>query len=218
MDRSELGYELPEHLIAQRPAKKRDDARLLVADDELAHRSVADLPNLLTPSLFVFNNTKVIPARLLGQKPTGGKVEILLVEPLAGDNTSRWLAMTKSSKSLREGACIAFKGGETALHATITKRREDGTAEVDLRYEGKLDSCLEAVGVPPLPPYISRETESKDLHRYQTVFASVPGAIAAPTAGLHFTPELLAALDDAGHERTEITLHVGPGTFAPLSQ
>ncbi len=218
MHRSDLGYDLPEHLIAQEPAARRDEARLLLAREPIAHHRIRDLPTLLPQSLFVFNNTKVIPARLLGQKPTGGKVEVLLIEPLEVERpeSARWLAMTKSSKRLVQGTELEFEGGGQTLRVTLAERRDDGKAEVVLEGSTDIETCLEAIGVPPLPPYIARQAKPADHHRYQTVFASVSGAIAAPTAGLHFTEELLRALDEAGHQRAEVTLHVGPGTFAPL--
>lgn len=218
MERRDLAYDLPEHLIAQAPPQERSEARLLVAAKELAHRRVSDLPNLLPPSLLVFNNTRVIPARLLGQKPTGGRVEVLLIEALEvfEPRRARWHAMTKSSKPLKEGARLTFRAASHALEVQVCKRREDGTADIVVEGTSPLDECIQAIGVPPLPPYIDREAADHDKERYQTVFASVPGAIAAPTAGLHFTKPLLADLRAAGHEIAEVTLHVGPGTFAPL--
>lgn len=222
MQRRDLGYDLPEHLIAQTPQARRDDARLLVAGEPLSHHKVGDLPELLPPSLIIFNNTRVIPARLLGQKPTGGKIEILLVEPVEvrSPSCARWHAMTKSSKPLRVGATVEFQCPHKshAILAKVVERHGDGTATVELESNLELDTCIEAIGVPPLPPYIARDVAADDRERYQTVFASVPGAIAAPTAGLHFTPELLNQLRRSGHELAEITLHVGPGTFAPLRE
>ena len=217
MDVRELDYELPEALIAQRPPEARDAARLLVLDRDggtVQHRQVRDLPVLLAPSLFVVNDTRVIPARLLGRKVTGGRVELLLVErrsPVGANE--RWLAMSRSNKPLREGAEVALGEG---LAATVGAR-VDGQLEVELRADaGTVTEALERVGRVPLPPYIRREVEPADRERYQTVFARHAGAVAAPTAGLHFSRPLVAALEEAGHRFCEVTLHVGPGTFRPV--
>jgi len=215
----ELDYELPEELIAQAPPEARDGARLLVLDrgvSGVAHRAVVDLPSLLPPSLVVLNDTRVFPARLFGRKESGGKVELLLVERLgAPGEEERWLALGKASKGLRPGMGVAIDGG--GLSARVEARRPDGSLEVTLRAEaGEVLTAIERVGRVPLPPYVARDPDARDRERYQTVFARELGAVAAPTAGLHLSERLLAALEAAGHRVAHVTLHVGPGTFAPV--
>ncbi len=210
MDLAELDYDLPEALIAQRPLDARDAARLLVLDRaEITHRHVRDLPSLLPPSLFVVNDTRVLHARLHGQKVSGGKVEVLLIERLEGE---RWEAMTRSSKPLRVGTELLLG----AIRATVVEKR-DGTVVLELAATEPVDAILDREGHVPLPPYIRRTDEPGDRERYQTIFASHPGAVAAPTAGLHFSPDLVAALEAAGHRFARVTLHVGPGTFKPVT-
>lgn len=214
VDVTDLDYDLPERLVAQRPTARREQARLLVVDadtGELAHRGVAELPTLVCPALVVVNDTRVRPARLLGVKPTGGRVELLLVEPLGDD---RWLALGRASKPIREGARLAF--GEGALTAEVLERRGEGQLVVKLESDAPIEEAIEAVGRVPLPPYIRRDPDEADRDRYQTVFAREPGAVAAPTAGLHFSEASLEALHAAGHQRVAVTLHVGPGTFRPV--
>jgi S-adenosylmethionine:tRNA ribosyltransferase-isomerase len=213
---SEFDYHLPERLIAQEPVTPRDASRLLVvrragADE---HRTFAELDRLLAPGdLLVFNDAKVIPARLVGQKESGGRAELLLTEPLEGPWGVRWRAMGQSSKALRAGTTIAFEG----LAATIESAEGEGFFTVRFDRAGaELEAAIAAAGRMPLPPYIRREPTAADRERYQTVLARVPGSAAAPTAGLHFTPELLARLEGRGIARTAITLHVGPGTFLPV--
>ena len=211
-----LGYALPESAIAQHPLAQRDAARLLCLQGPtavLADRVVRELPALLAPSLIVLNDTRVIPARLFGAKTTGGKVELLLVERLSPPGTrERWIALAKA-KSLRAGSELVFNGG--ALRARVIARGEQDF-ELELTAEPSVAAALAAHGVLPLPPYIRRAAGADDDARYQTVYAASDGAVAAPTAGLHLTRELLAALTAAGHEIASVTLHVGPGTFAPL--
>jgi S-adenosylmethionine:tRNA ribosyltransferase-isomerase len=213
---TELDYALPEELIAQAPLARRDDARLLVLSrttGALEHRRVSELPELATPSLVVLNDTRVFPARLRGVKASGGKVELLLLERLSPEGAEeRWLALGKASKGLRPGARIAIAGG---LSAEVIERRDDAVV-VDLRADGPVMAAIERAGEVPLPPYIRREAAEADVERYQTVYATSPGAVAAPTAGLHFSPELLAALEARGHRFARVTLHVGPGTFRPV--
>lgn len=213
---SDLDYDLPEGLIAQQPLAERDASRLLLVDVESEHidaRRFSELPSLLPPSLFVFNDTRVFPARLTGHKATGGKVELLLLRKrVEGDH--RWLAMGRSSKGLREGMALSLCEGR--LDARIVRVLEHGQIEVELRADGDVDALIEEAGDVPLPPYIRRASEDADRDRYQTVYARKPGAVAAPTAGLHFTEDTLAALRDAGHEIAYVTLHVGPGTFRPV--
>ncbi|HEX5658956.1 MAG TPA: tRNA preQ1(34) S-adenosylmethionine ribosyltransferase-isomerase QueA [Polyangiales bacterium] len=213
MRAEELLYDLPPALIAQEPAPQREAARLLVMDrgrEGVEHASVLDLPQLLPPALFVFNDTKVIPARLVGTKPSGGRFELLLVERLSeGASEQRWLCMGKPMKSLRGTLRVG------ALAIEVGPRREE-LLEVTLRAPD-VEAALDQAGQMPLPPYIARQPVRADRDRYQTVFAREPGAVAAPTAGLHFGETLLAGLEAAGHQRAFVTLHVGPGTFTPLS-
>jgi S-adenosylmethionine:tRNA ribosyltransferase-isomerase len=213
---SDFDYALPEELIAQAPVEPRDASRLLVvpADGPLDHRAIADLPDLLRAGdLLVLNDTRVIPARLLGRKESGGKVELLLCEPLEGGLGRRWRAMGQASKPIRQGARLQFDG----LAATVEAAEGEGFYAVVLDREGAaLAEALERAGSLPLPPYIRRAPDAHDRERYQTVLARAPGSAAAPTAGLHFTPALLDRLAARGIERTTVTLHVGPGTFLPV--
>lgn len=213
---SDLDYQLPSELIAQEPLAKRDASRLLLLDvraDDVQDRLFAELPELLPPSLFVFNDTRVFPARLLGSKATGGKVELLLLRK-CDERTDRWLAMGRSSKGLREGMELELCDGR--LKARVVRVREHGELEVELRAESEVDALIEQAGEIPLPPYIRRAASDADRTRYQTVFAKRPGAVAAPTAGLHFTTDSLRALEETGHRTAYVTLHVGPGTFRPV--
>ena len=206
-------FELPQDLIAQRPAVPRDSARLLeVAPDGLHDRSVSDLPALLQAGdLLVFNDTRVIPARLIGIRPSGGKVEALLIRQLGAD---RWLAFARPGKRLRVGDDLAFG----SLHGRVANKHEDGAIDIAFDCRGpELMAAIETAGAVPLPPYIRGGTaDARDRDDYQTLFAKVEGSVAAPTAGLHFTPELMAALDAAGVRRASVTLHVGAGTFQPV--
>jgi S-adenosylmethionine:tRNA ribosyltransferase-isomerase len=212
----ELDYALPDALIAQSPPAERDAGRLLCmrrGGAELVHVHVRDLPGLLPPSLIVVNDTRVLPARLLGHKPTGGQVELLLVERLSPPGTNeRWLALARG-KGLRAGTRVEFAGG--ALVAELGERR-DQHHEVALAAPSAVSQAIAAVGRVPLPPYIRRAPEPADTTRYQTVYATHDGAVAAPTAGLHLSERVLEQLAAHGHELARITLHVGPGTFAPL--
>jgi S-adenosylmethionine:tRNA ribosyltransferase-isomerase len=213
---SDLDYDLPEELIAQEPLAKRDASRLLLLDvaaDDVEDRLFTELPGLLPPSLFVFNDTRVFPARLLGHKATGGRVELLLLRrnPEVSD---RWLAMGRSSKGLRAGMELSLC--DSRLTARIVREVGHGQLEVDLRAEGDVDALIEQLGDVPLPPYIRRAAGDADRARYQTVYARKSGAVAAPTAGLHFTQNTLSALEEAGHQTAYVTLHVGPGTFRPV--
>ena len=212
MRASDFDFHLPAERIAQAPLARRDDARLYVLDRQAgdSHAQIRDLPSLLPPgALLVVNDTRVIPARLRATKPTGGRVELLLVEPLGDD---RWRCIGGASKPIRPGPLTLAGDGAPAVEVLAVHGEY-----VEARFTGALDDYLERHGEVPLPPYIKRDTpEAADKQRYQTLFAREPGAVAAPTAGLHFTPELVAALDARGIERATITLHVGPGTFAPL--
>ena len=225
-------YDLPPERIAQFPAPQRDQSRLLVLDTgrtELAHRQFSDILSYLRKNdLLVINNTKVFPARLLGYKPTGGKVEIfLLAFPLQSARTELphpWReaaapALIKSSKRPKPGMLLEFS---EELKVRVDALNEDGKAEVTLQYKPQpgqsLETLLETHGQMPLPPYISRPqgSSSEDLNRYQTRYARHTGSVAAPTAGLHFSDALLAEIADKGVEIAEIVLHVGYGTFAPV--
>jgi len=217
----QLDYELPEASIAQAPLAERDAARLLClpgAGAALIDRAVRELPELLPPrSLLVLNDTRVIPARLFGHKPSGGRVELLLVERLTAIGPSeRWSALGRASKGLRPGERIALGDG-SVVASILTNAERMLEVELSVTSEGQTaTAAVERIGAMPLPPYIKRAAELADASRYQTVFAAQPGAVAAPTAGLHFTPALLERLVQAGHELAYVTLHVGPGTFAPL--
>ncbi|MBB3191396.1 tRNA preQ1(34) S-adenosylmethionine ribosyltransferase-isomerase QueA [Halomonas cerina] len=213
MQRADFHYELPEALIARYPSEQRSDCRLLCVDGEsgrLAHRRFPDLLEMLTPGdLLVFNDTRVIPARLHGHKASGGRVEMLLERPL---DAHRGLAHLRASKSPRPGTELVFEGG---IRAVVEGRRE---ALFELRFLGEtpLIALLEEHGHMPLPPYITREDELADRERYQTVYARRDGAVAAPTAGLHFDEPLLGRLAEKGVESAFVTLHVGAGTFQPV--
>jgi len=213
---SEFDYALPEALIAQEPVSPRDASRLLVLPPEgpVEHRRFAELDALLAPGdLLVFNDTKVIPARLVGRKTSGGKVELLLCEPLEGGLGRRWRAMGQASKPIRAGTVVELDG----LSARVEAVEGEGFYAVLLDREGEaLEAALARAGRVPLPPYIRREPGPEDRERYQTIWAREPGSAAAPTAGLHFTERLLARLHARGLRRTSVTLHVGPGTFLPV--
>ncbi|GEK46158.1 tRNA preQ1(34) S-adenosylmethionine ribosyltransferase-isomerase QueA [Bisbaumannia pacifica] len=213
MQRADFHYELPEELIARYPSEQRSDCRLLCVDGnsgELAHRRFPDLLDLLQPGdLLVFNDTRVIPARLHGHKASGGKVEMLLERPL---DAHRGLAHLRASKSPKPGTELHFEGG---IRAVVEGRRE---ALFELRFLGEtpMIELLERHGHMPLPPYITRDDELSDRDRYQTVYARRDGAVAAPTAGLHFDEPLLERLAAKGVESAFVTLHVGAGTFQPV--
>ncbi len=211
MNLSDFDYVLPEELIAQYPSVKRDAARLLVVDTckgLVSHDVFSNLAKYLPPASFlVVNNSKVIPARLLGHKTrSGGHVEVFLLKNLGG---RRYEAMLRPLKKIQEGEKIEF-GGDIA--AVVVDRQ---ARVVEFNRDDVL-KALEAVGHIPLPPYIKRSDEPQDRVYYQTVYAKHPGSVAAPTAGLHFTQELMASLEWAGHEIAEVTLHVNYGTFKPV--
>src|ERR1700733_3340131 len=216
-------YDFSLESVAQHPAPERDAARLLVlpAQGAIAHLGVRDLPSLLPEgALVVVNDTRVVPARLVGQKvDSGGKAEIFLLKRLdAGDlpGVQRWQAMGRASKGLADGCVVACD--ELSARGLPKTRDADGLVEGELRSEGApLDEGLARAGHTPLPPYIRRPDELADRDRYQTVYARAPGAVAAPTAGLHFTPALMDQLKAAGHPIAAITLHVGLGTFQPVA-
>jgi S-adenosylmethionine:tRNA ribosyltransferase-isomerase len=217
---SDFDYELPTELIAQVPADRRDGSRLLhlPAEGRAAHHAFTELPSLLAPgSLLVVNDTRVIPARLHARKPTGGRVEILLVER---DSPTIWRALVRGAKSLTPGMRLALDAHDASALSITYLDRDGGWCLVELRPSADEDvlDVLDRLGQMPLPPYITRDagTTPADRERYQTVFARDPGAVAAPTAGLHFTDAVLAALRERGVSTVTITLHVGPGTFAPV--
>jgi S-adenosylmethionine:tRNA ribosyltransferase-isomerase len=208
---SDFDYELPPEQIAQHPAP-RGASRLLVLDREGAdrHRHVRDLPELLRPGdLLVINDTRVIPARLFGRRAGGGQIEILLTGK-AGER--EWDALVKPGRRAKPGTVIVLDEG---LSAEVIEKEETGRHR--LRFSEPIEPHLERLGHMPLPPYIQREDEAEDRERYQTVWAKAPGAIAAPTAGLHFTREILDRAAAAGIEIAEVTLHVGLGTFKPVT-
>ncbi len=220
MKRSDFHFELPPELIAQHPLAERSASRLLCLDGNsgaVVHRRFTDLVNLLQPGdLLVFNNTRVIPARLWGRKETGGQVEIL-VERVIGSH--RALAHVRASKSPRVGSRLllsAGPGGEPGSHELQVIGREDALFLLSSEGGAPLGEIMTAIGHMPLPPYIERADEQADRERYQTVYAARDGAVAAPTAGLHFTEALLAELADKGVQSTTVTLHVGAGTFQPV--
>jgi len=217
MQTADFDYDLPRELIAQHPAERRDQSRMMavdVAGGAVAHRGIRDFPSLLRKGdALVLNNTRVIPARAFGCKETGGRVECLFVEPEAGA-ADEWWVMMKSSHRPKPGARVAL--GD-AMELEVLENREDGLNRVRVQVEGGVLEALDRIGEPPLPPYIERNQLCEDdPERYQTVYAKDPGAVAAPTAGLHFTPGMLEEIRRGGVQVLELTLHVGPGTFRPV--
>ena len=220
---SEFDFELPDEAIAQTPAA-RGDSRLMVLDRSsgaTTHSVVSALAEFLRAGdLLVVNNTRVFAARLLGRRvPSGGAVECLLLARESADGDAElWDALVHPGQKLREGARVRFEGDAGALDGEVLGRRFFGRRLIRLRSESSasVESLIDALGHVPLPPYIRRADTSADRERYQTVYASVRGSVAAPTAGLHFTPAMLDALAGNGIARTEITLHVGYGTFKPV--
>ena len=219
MKRAEFAFDLPAELIAQEPLSERSASRLLEVDaarSTIDHRSFRDLPSLLSPNdLLVFNNTRVLPARLFAQKQTGGKVEILF-ERLLGDGSA--LAHVRASKSPKAGALLLVTPDDDSDVSELTLRvtGREGALYALSPESGSLKEMMRRFGHMPLPPYIDRQDTQEDRDRYQTVYARREGAVAAPTAGLHFDRPLLDALDAVGIRRTEVTLHVGAGTFQPV--
>ncbi len=206
-------YELPEELIAQTPLERRDASRLMVLDrqtGEVTHKHFYDILDYLNPGdCLVMNDSRVLPARLLGHRPTGGAVEVLLLRDL-GDN--HWECLCKPGRKMQPGSTVTFGDGE--LTATVKEVREDGNRVVEFHCEGIFLEVLERLGKMPLPPYIKAELE--DQERYQTVYSREIGSAAAPTAGLHFTNELLDKIREKGVKTAFVTLHVGLGTFRPV--
>ncbi len=218
MHLSDFDYELREELIAQQPLEQRDSSRMLVlnrAPQTLEDSRFELLPEYVRAGdIVVVNNTRVFPARLIGQRdPSGGRVEVLLVREL---EPATWEALVRPAHRLRPGAMIRF--GDSSLRAEVLQDSAKGLRIIRFEAEEPIDTLLDERGQTPLPPYIHRPegTSNKDRERYQTVFAQERGAIAAPTAGLHFTPEVIAALNSRHARVVEITLHVGYGTFEPV--
>ena len=213
MKTSDFNFELPEELIAQTPLERRDSCRLLTLDKNtgaVGHHHFYDLPDFLRPGdCLVLNDSRVLPARLIGHRPTGGTCEVLL---LVDRGEGCWECLVRPGKKLRTGAQIIF--GQGQLTATIERELEDGKRLVQFHYQGIFLEILEELGKMPLPPYIKAELENQE--RYQTVYSKVVGSAAAPTAGLHFTPELLDNIQEMGVKVCYVTLHVGLGTFRPV--
>ena len=212
---SEFNYNLPEELIAQVPIEKRDESRLMILDrmsQKLEHKRFKDIIDYLEPGdCLVRNNTKVIPARIYGKKETGANVEFLLLNNIEGDV---WEAIVRPGNKLHIGTKVSF--GEGLLNAEILEIMPGGTRKVKFRYSGIFNEILDKIGLMPLPPYIHEELKEKD--RYQTVYAKYEGSAAAPTAGLHFTNELLKQIEEKGIDIANVTLHVGIGTFRPVKE
>ncbi len=211
---SDFYYELPEELIAQDPLENRSDSRLMVLDrktGEVRHRIFRDVIDYLNPGdCLVINDTKVIPARLIGSRPeTGGKIEVLLLKRMENDV---WETLVKPGRKMKIGDKVVF--GDGLLTGEVIDVVEDGNRLVKFWYEGIFEEILDQLGQMPLPPYIKHQLKEKD--RYNTVYAIHDGSAAAPTAGLHFTPELLEAIRAKGVEIAPVTLHVGLGTFRPV--
>ena len=215
MKKSDFYFDLPEELIAQTPLERRDASRLLTLDKTtgaVAHHHFYELPQFLRPNdCLVLNDSRVLPARLLGHRSTGGAVEVLLLRDL-GDG--KWECLTRPGRKTQPGTALSFGDGE--LTATVVDAIADGNKIVQFHYDGIFLEVLERLGKMPLPPYITRQLE--DQSQYQTVYAKELGSAAAPTAGLHFTPELLDTIRAKGVNIVEVTLHVGLGTFRPVSE
>ena len=214
MKASDFYFDLPEELIAQHPLEKRDESRLMVLDKvtgEIVHSKFYEIVNYLEKGdTLVLNNTRVLPARLIGEKEVSkGKIEFLLLKRLGKD---RWECLAKPGKSAREGRKFTFGNGK--LKAEVIEVLENGNRIVEFKYEGIFEEVLDALGEMPLPPYIHERLEDKE--RYQTVYSKEEGSAAAPTAGLHFTKELLEKIKEKGVNIVYLTLHVGLGTFRPV--
>ena len=213
MKTSDFDFQLPEELIAQTPLERRDTSRLLTLDKatgSVEHHHFYDLPRFLkSGDCLVLNNSRVLPARLIGHRPTGGVCEVLLLVDKGGD---LWECLVRPGRKLKPGARVIFGDGQ--LTAAIEAELEDGKRAVRFHYQGIFLEILEQLGRMPLPPYIKAELQ--DQERYQTVYSKVVGSAAAPTAGLHFTPELLEQVREMGVNVCYVTLHVGLGTFRPV--
>ena len=213
----EFDYPLPKSLIAQFPLEKRDCSRLLVVDrltGELSHTYFSNITDFFKPGdLLILNDTKVIPARLKGVRETGGHVEIFLSRPVYENNFLLWESLVKPSKKVKLGMTLKLKDG---LFAKVEAEKSNGIKIIRFTNNGAFFEMIEKVGEIPLPPYIHREADAIDKKRYQTVFAKEKGAVAAPTAGLHFTVELIEKIKNMGVKIEFVTLHVGIGTFLPV--
>lgn len=213
MNVSDFNYDLPEELIAQVPIEKRDESRLMVLNKEkqtIEHKTFKDIINYLNEGdCLVINDTKVLPARLYGKKETGANVEFLLLNQIEGDI---WECIVRPGNKLHVGAKVSF--GDGLLHGEVIETMEGGTRKVKFTYKGIFNEILDQIGLMPLPPYIHEELKEKS--RYQTVYAKYEGSAAAPTAGLHFTNELLEEIKQKGIKIAKVTLHVGIGTFRPV--
>lgn len=211
----DFDYELPEELIAQTPIAKRDMSRLMILNRDkktIEHKVFHDIVEYLNSGdCLVINNTKVIPARLYGTKTTGAKVELLLLKQIEGDI---WECIVRPGNKLKPGTEVAF--GEELLKAEILDIMDGGTRKVKFIYNGIFNEILDQIGLMPLPPYIHEELKERD--RYQTIYAKYNGSAAAPTAGLHFTEELLKKIEEKGVNIARVTLHVGIGTFRPVKE
>jgi S-adenosylmethionine:tRNA ribosyltransferase-isomerase len=211
----EFDYHLPTSLIAQYPSSQRGETSLMILHRQtgvIEHQAFQDITKYLNAGdLLVMNNTRVLPARLIGKKETGGRIEMLLI-PSWNGTKGEWKALIKGSGKVKRGARIQFEPG---LQGEIEEVK-DGKGKVSFSYQGEVTDILRKIGHTPLPPYIKRGDEPLDRERYQTVFAERDGSIAAPTAGLHFTHALLQSLKENGVRTTMITLHIGIGTFAPV--
>ncbi|MCR4585953.1 MAG: tRNA preQ1(34) S-adenosylmethionine ribosyltransferase-isomerase QueA [Lachnospiraceae bacterium] len=218
-EKKDYYYELPEELIAQDPLKDRASSRLMVLDKEsgaVTHRTFRDIIEYLDPGdCLVMNDTKVIPARLLGQREgSGGAVEVLLLKRTGKDV---WECLVKPGKKMRPGMRAVFgDAAETELRAEVISELDDGKRSIRFEYKGIFEEVLDRLGEMPLPPYITHKLAKEDRDRYQTVYAKNSGSAAAPTAGLHFTNELLKEIEDKGVKTAKVTLHVGLGTFRPV--
>ena len=212
---SDFNFDLPQELIAQTPLSRRDASRLLTLDKvtgQVGHHHFYELPEFLRPGdCLVLNDSRVLPARLIGHRPTGGACEVLL---LTDKGEGLWECLVRPGRKLRAGAQVIFGDGE--LTATVEQELADGKRLVRFHYQGIFLEVLERLGKMPLPPYIKEEL--RDQERYQTVYSKVVGSAAAPTAGLHFTPELLEQIREMGVKVCYVTLHVGLGTFRPVKE
>jgi len=227
MDIESFDYNLPDRLIAQEPLAERDQSRLMVINrqtDKIEHRHFYDLPQYLSAGdVLVFNDSQVIPARLYGEKRgTGAAIELMLAQPLIVDegdqqiydvNSERWLALARPARRLKVGDYIEFAYD---LTAEVLSKNQDGSISVQLRSTLPILDAIRLNGKTPLPPYIHRMAEQTDEERYQTVYADKPGSVAAPTAGLHFTPKLIEQCQNRGVQTVNVTLHVGIDTFRPV--
>ena len=215
MKKSDFYFDLPEELIAQTPLQQRDSSRLLHLDKnsgEISHRHFFELPDFLREGdCLVLNNSRVLPARLLGSRSTGGGVELVLLQDMGED---RWKCLVRPGRKMKPGTQLSFGNGE--LTAEVEATADGGTRIIKFNYSGIFLEVLESLGKMPLPPYIKEELH--DSERYQTVYSKEPGSAAAPTAGLHFTPELLEKIKSMGVKVCYVTLHVGLGTFRPVKE